>query len=615
MGKRIKPYLIIALLVLLLQSSCKPAGQHPQTMPGADAEEVALLKNAARKLQYSNPDSALKLLATAISLNKKDHNNHGVIECYQRSTLIYSFMKNDVKLGRQFADSAWQFANQPENRQSLYIANYARGMYFMATDDYNTATNYFLKANKLQPPAIDSIVLIGVNDCLAQIYATQHNYPVAINYYTRMIRFMERNKDTFRIIITNLNVYNCYKELGDTLNVKHCLFYSKYLSERINNQSLNSMLYYNIGTYYFDRSMPDSCIYYLNQSLYFMGLKLNGFDRVAKPLVMLAKQYFKINDDVRGEVAFRKLGAVLQSREMDREDSTGYYELSYLFNKQNHQVQSALSDLELLNKLKAEDAEVRLSKQLLNYEVEIKKLSNDKVLIRNRQQLNKQKLYTLFAVLTSLLLLVIAVMIYLYWKKKKNLETLSWQQKAKEIKYENEKALSRLQNDERNRIAQEMHDDLGASLTSVLMAVELVQMKPNDPAPLQMISRVTHHLSRQVNEIVWNLNLKNDNLQSLIDYLSRFARPFLDEAGIALIWDDDAATINVPVQGYVRRSVYLTFRELINNIVKHSAATRVLVTIIYSNGRLSITIQDNGIGMDKNRGTTGNGNGLINIEV
>ena len=212
----------------------------------------------------------------------------------------------------------------------------------------------------------------------------------------------------------------------------------------------------------------------------------------------------------------------------------------------------------------------------------------------------------IFLMITKVLFMILT---YVYWRKKKNLEivNLRSQNRIKELEHQ-QKIL-----DERNRIAREMHDDLGTTLTSTLMAVEMVKRAPGATEPLDMIQRSSEMLSGQINEIVWNLNTNNDNLIQLSSYMLRFARKFLSDAGIELTSEENLEESAVVVESYKRRSIFLVMKEILNNVVKHSGTKEVELCINYKEQILSILVSDKGKGFDTSR-TEDHGNGLNNIK-
>jgi signal transduction histidine kinase/ligand-binding sensor domain-containing protein len=177
---------------------------------------------------------------------------------------------------------------------------------------------------------------------------------------------------------------------------------------------------------------------------------------------------------------------------------------------------------------------------------------------------------------------------------------------------------------ERARIAQDIHDDLGASLTRIVMLSESAAgdwQQPHEAiASLNQIQTTTRELTRAMDEIVWAVNPRHDTLDSLTDYISRFAQDFL---GTAQIRCRLAMPLQMPecsVRSEVRHNLFLAFKETLHNAVKHSGANEVRISFQFVPGGFSLVVADNGSGFDSRRGVAGPersrpspGNGLRNI--
>ena len=116
----------------------------------------------------------------------------------------------------------------------------------------------------------------------------------------------------------------------------------------------------------------------------------------------------------------------------------------------------------------------------------------------------------------------------------------------------------------------------------------------------------------KMGEIVWALNEKNDSLSDLLSYTRAYAMEYLSQNGINCKAETPDNLPSVFVSGEFRRNVFLTIKEALHNIVKHSQATEVGL-IIRFNHHLSIQLKDNGIGFDKNN-TRPFSNGLTNMQ-
>ena len=176
---------------------------------------------------------------------------------------------------------------------------------------------------------------------------------------------------------------------------------------------------------------------------------------------------------------------------------------------------------------------------------------------------------------------------------------------------------------DRARIAKDIHDDLGAGLTQITLLSELA--KRDTPEEIGehvgQISGTARELTRAMDEIVWAINPHNDTLEGLITYVSKFAQQYLTLAGIR-------CRLDVPVQlpaytlgAEVRHNLYLAIKEALNNVVKHSGATVASLRLEHAAGRISLTIEDDGCGLERTAerriatgGRTSSGHGLFNMK-
>jgi signal transduction histidine kinase len=170
---------------------------------------------------------------------------------------------------------------------------------------------------------------------------------------------------------------------------------------------------------------------------------------------------------------------------------------------------------------------------------------------------------------------------------------------------------------ERARISQDMHDDIGASLTRISMMTEMVKNREDvgDGAKqwLGHISGTSRGLMEEMSQIIWALNPRNDNLAGLITYLRRFAFEYLEPAGIKCYFGSPAELPAKALSVETRRNIYLVLREALHNVVKHSGAKGVDIRWSMVDGRFSISIKDDGKGFDPDK-LEFPGNGLLNMK-
>jgi signal transduction histidine kinase/ligand-binding sensor domain-containing protein len=169
---------------------------------------------------------------------------------------------------------------------------------------------------------------------------------------------------------------------------------------------------------------------------------------------------------------------------------------------------------------------------------------------------------------------------------------------------------------ERARIARDIHDDLGGRLTRIMLLSRLALRDGNVPpattAQVREISESAQHLMRALDETVWAVNPRNDDLPNLITYMSHYALKFLRTAGIECVLElpDDPPNLNVSAE--VRHHVYMAVKEALTNVVRHAKATQVTLRVTVAADALHVLVEDNGGGFE-GPSTGDGGNGLTNM--
>jgi signal transduction histidine kinase len=169
---------------------------------------------------------------------------------------------------------------------------------------------------------------------------------------------------------------------------------------------------------------------------------------------------------------------------------------------------------------------------------------------------------------------------------------------------------------ERARIARDIHDDLGAGLTQLVLLGETEQREalahPEMRAKFERISEAGRRLLRSIDEVVWLVNSQRDSLQDFEAYICRYAENFLRASSVRCRLDVDAEVPQFNFNLAARRSLFLVIKEALNNAVRHSGATEVALTIQVANEEVRVSIKDNGKGFDPAQGKPER-NGLTNM--
>jgi signal transduction histidine kinase len=195
-------------------------------------------------------------------------------------------------------------------------------------------------------------------------------------------------------------------------------------------------------------------------------------------------------------------------------------------------------------------------------------------------------------------------------------EKWSVEQELSRKEIENQKAIIDVKENERIRIARELHDDIGSNLSKIALLSEVVKQNSGNSQNKSNIGKIAftaNEMLARMSEIVWSMNPKNDMLENLISYTRKYAVEYFEDSGIECKIHLPEAVPEISVSGEKRRNIFLCVKESLHNVIKHSQATKTEIFFQNSSRGIEITIKDNGQGFLSESKI--NCNGLENMKV
>jgi ligand-binding sensor domain-containing protein/signal transduction histidine kinase len=177
----------------------------------------------------------------------------------------------------------------------------------------------------------------------------------------------------------------------------------------------------------------------------------------------------------------------------------------------------------------------------------------------------------------------------------------------------------------RNGIAQDLHDQIGSTLSSISVYSEVAKKYYEQGKRTQMddvldtISTTANEMVTEMGDIVWAINPKNDHLASVLQRVQNYAGPLCNIKGINFIFDYDPSISAWDIGMQNRKNLFLILKETINNAVKHSRCRNLMVSIIQQDDIAELIVKDDGVGFNMENLGQGDheaslGNGLSNIK-
>ena len=175
---------------------------------------------------------------------------------------------------------------------------------------------------------------------------------------------------------------------------------------------------------------------------------------------------------------------------------------------------------------------------------------------------------------------------------------------------------------ERGRISKDLHDDIGSSLTRITMFsevanLELNKLKTADEASVEHAKKLSSlledisHNSREIiesmSDVIWSIDPRNDTFDNLTLRMKNYITRLLAAKNISYNISIAPELLDLQLPIAFKRNIYLIFKEILNNIIRHSEATKVALSVHRNVNTFSISISDNGRGFDPEQSFAGNG--------
>jgi signal transduction histidine kinase len=578
-----------------------------------DTNTVWALLDYGRIMSEESIDSAGFYYKKGLELSKKLKFSKGFSGYYANIIYLEGYRKQNKNVALKLANDYENFARKEKNDYFLAKSYFSHAMVYQASNQSDSAVYYYEKALKAYEKVNDLSELAVINLNISGIYLDQRMYDIGLNYAKKALLADTKAKDTLGMIADNVNLSIIYYEKKDIKNEEFCNREALRLAEKVNSPYRIMVACTNMAEMFKDRNNYDSSLFY-NQKAYKLSLKYGAGATKVSILLAISQAYMKQKDYANAYKFLNLATSDPAINELDLEKKLYLTELKIDIYKNTGRYKEAALLLDEYNKLTDSSFVVATQERVLEFNNKLKKAESEKVILAKQVEINQQKTWIYLLAISGVALLLLGFLLFRYQNKKQEAKS----QKIKLLEQENEfiavKSSLEGQLNERVRISKEIHDDLGSSLTSISLLTEVLKTKI-DGAVVPEVAKISATSARMVdsmNEIVWALNIQNDTLNSLVAFIRKYARDFLQDTPIKLVFEENVNQ-DFTLQGNVRRSIYLVVKEAINNVVKHADAQKVRLYIQVENNKLIIMIEDDGKGINEEKKSV-LGNGLRNMK-
>jgi signal transduction histidine kinase len=502
------------------------------------------------------------------------------------------------------------------------------GNYYNSANDFTKALEYYLKGITLKEQMGKPVMSDYVN--ISMMYQKMHEKNEQkkwVDKAMQIARQQGKKEDLFNAYLYKAQYYTAD---SDYVTAKKMVDTARLLMppEMQHYSSKSAVLYTNMSSYYIiaantfkNVKMYDSAVFYFNKA--YEILKANndvhimiepqlkmGYIKIlqkkyaeAEPILLTALADSKKATDVKRQLEAYESLSRLYAETQRYQQAYGYYKIFHQLDDSIAGLDKAKYNLELEEKYEVEKKETVIK----NLEVE-KKLQH--------LQLKEKNVLNFILIGSLLMALLVGLLLYRNYKQKQQLQQQQISELVTERKLFTTEAILKGEEQERARLAKDLHDGLSGMLSGVKFSLQNMQgnliMTPDNQQSfarsLDMLDNSITEMRRVAHNMLPEGLVRYGLDVALKDYVTE-----INKTGVVTVVYQSMGMENAGIEQTVAISIYRVVQELLNNVIKHAAASTVLVQILKEAGKLIINVEDNGKGFDTDLIESAAGMGWKNI--
>lgn len=617
-----RTYSIITLIFLgsILTASFVATAQEGMKISTGDSAQVTKLINRSAEVKTTNVDSAIALLYDGLRMSRQLGYPEGIGRCLLGISICL-FDKKEFEQSKKILYEAAPYCKRKGKDRTL-LTQYYNGLAVVHSiqGSNDSAIHYYYlsldEMNKKNIQAPSLYLLLYAN--LGGVLALMGQPDQALHYSRKAMPLAVQLKDSAMLVQVYSNIGTAFQ----TVNVDSALHYWKIalpMYDRQHRAANVQSTYYNIGrAYLLFKDSVKMAMRYFNKAV---EADKENAESNSSLQQGIGGAYFKMQQYHKSIDHYRKALQICEQQGLRSDKLTIFYTLATIYDTLNnpqlaYRYQKSYSDLRdsLLNEDNIEtinQLEVKYRTSEKDKEIAQKKLQ------LSQQQGNLRKKNTLIAGISAgaLLLGILMVVSYRANVNKQRLQTKHIQNLNQQQEIMQLKAQRQGEEEERVRLARELHDGIVAQFSAVKMNLSVLpELHPSLGGAtdfsriIQHLDNATHALRKTAHNLMPDVLLEN-GLSEAIFY---FCKDLQQSSGIYI---DFQQYVDLPrFLPEWELSLYRIVQELLHNVIKHAQATQVLVQLSYAEKVLNITVEDNGKGFDMATAKS-DGIGLKNIKA
>lgn len=579
-----------------------------------DTNKVKQLSDLCWNYRFKSADSALIFGQKALLLAQQLDFRKGVAQAYNDMAIIY-IDKANFRSATSYLNEAMKIRQQLKDSLGIAAIFNKLGIVAQKQGRLKEALQNQIDALKIyRNLKLDKYIGYSLNN-IAIIHQNLGNYEKALEYHQQSLEYRIRLKDQEGEAASYGNMANLYARLHDTIQAINNYEKAILLSRQLKKEELISANLSNIGNIYLARKDYRKALDLFTESLQ-LKERIGDSKGISSTLSRIGTVYTETRQYKDAAKVLDRSLKLAQAHDVVEEELSALLELAKL-KALTQQPDSSFTLMRQYIALKDSVYDARLKQQILDVQTqyETDKLEQDLKLVKKDKEVTEIKLHQRKTEIWLLIFILISITgagIFLFYRHQQRQKAAVNAERIREQEARIN-AVFQAQEEERRRIAKELHDGIGQTLGAIRMNYQGLAQKIDQPELLPEFQKVEKMLTNASSEV------RSISHQMIPKELEQFGLVPAVEGMLNLHFENSPLKIQFEHSGFAERIgqqielvLFRVLQELISNIIKHSRAQQVSVQLLKLQSHVVLNVTDDGVGFDV-ESKEKSGIGLLNM--
>ena len=610
-----KKYLMILIYMLFVCNCYSQISEEMQILKAAkdDTTKAKILGNIGYDYGLINPDSALYYYQESKKLSAKLNHYSGVIRCNTNIGELYRQMGN-YKESLKFDIINMKFAEKYGKQVQIAncYSNISTTYHYLLK--FDSCVKYDLKAQKIYESLSDKNPLVTFYSNIAESYTERHLFDKSLEYGFKALQLSKQGFGTqvdLIYVLSSISVAYLYLKQ----NEKALIYAQKALKISRNEKEYytQQIILGNIILIKINQKKYKDLFPIVNELNNLKG-KINSIEYDANVLLNFGIAYFYNNDDKKAKEFFLKALAISESNNLSVISKNAYSLLNRVESKLGNFSEADRYEVkrDSIYELQVNESTLK-NIQELEKKYETQKKQAEIVLLKVKNE--KKSTLNKILISSSIVLIILVFLGYRNFQNKQKIQNFKITELEKDRQLFAVDAMLKGQEEERSRIAKDLHDGLGGLLSGTKLSFtsmkENLILTPENAIQFDKSLSMLDTTISDLRKVAHNLMPEALVKFGLNDALRDFCSSIQSASSIAVNYQKIG--VDRKIANTAETFLYRIIQELVNNAVKHADAKEIMVQLCVESTKLLITVEDDGKGYDATATQSKSGAGLDNI--